>query len=484
LAVAAAVGGLALLLSRFGYLGLAPFDEDGAILLLAAWKQIETGQLADHSPLAGGGLLHYGPTPLWFFAFVQGLIGRHALGVIAANVAIACACQLAFIFVLHVRGSPPLRPSYWALAGVLLVAASSPYEFFWSRRAADLITNLGPFVALAILALDDFGTFKAALLGLVLGLCISAHPMAAPFALACLGAIVISRLGPFAHRALSLLAASAMVVIANLTWLNHLRQTGQLVLPVQQSAGWQVTLEQLLETYRAHSIWGVSYFVAADWETFSAAHPWLTRSEVQQASLALAAFVTLVGLLALALQWREPGLRRIAFVGIVCAAGYPFLLSHFQLDAHPEHQFPVVWLTVAGAAGVFYVRSRWLVPVRALALVLAAANVAFIVAWGDLIRKQTGTRDAEYGTPVAEQTRFVRAACEVPGRTLHIDDMTAVSPAALQHHYKSEPKCRGKKLDLCDADSCQAVLPPEAVVRLSYRDPEGGALAWAVEPSR
>lgn len=481
MAVAAAAFGLALLLARFGQLGLAPFVHDEANLLLTAWRQIETGQLADHSPLAGTAPFLYGPTPLWFFAIVQGLIGKHALSVIAANAAIICLCQLALIYMLHLRGSPPLRPSYWALAGVLIVAASSPYQFYWSRLATDMIPNVAPFVALAIFALDDFGPLHGALLGLVLGLSISAHPMVAPFALACLGVILIARIGPASRRMLTFLSAGAMLLVANLPWLRYLRHA-ELTLPVQQDLGWPVPFEPFLAIARPHSVSGLSYIFDDDWQIFSAAHPWLTMPEVQQASLALAAFVTLIGLLALAIQRREPGLRRIAWVGLACACAYPLLELRLQLDGHPHRQLPVVWLTVAGAAGIFYARSRWLFPLRLLALVLAGVNIAFIAAWGDFIHERVGTRGVHYGTPVAEQTRFMQAACEAPGRTIHIENATALASQTFQHHFKSEPKCRGRKLDLCGDEGCQSVPPKEAIVRLGYRDLEGGALTWSVEP--
>ncbi|HKP61557.1 MAG TPA: hypothetical protein VJV78_32730 [Polyangiales bacterium] len=466
------------MLVRLCYLGLAPFAGDQPRLLRAAWEQIETGRFADHSPVS------YGPAPLWFFAVIQGLIGRHASTVIAAVVVLACACQLALILALHVRGRHPLQHSYWALAGVLIVAASSPYQFFWSRLAADLAANLGPFVALAILAQGSFGPLSGALLGLVLGLCISAHPLAAPFALACLVVVALSSIGPFVHRALSLSAAGTMLLLVNLPWLRYLRQAGPFAIPGRLDVFAPLTPEPFLQTYRPHSIWGLSFFFDADWESFSAAHPWLARPDVQQASLLSAACVTIIGLLALALQRREAGLRRVATVGVLCALGYPFLLSYWQLDDRPHHQFPVAWLTVAGAAGLFYARTRWLLPVRALALALAALNIGFIGAWGEFIWQRAGTRGDHYGTPVAEQERFMREACQTPGKLLHIDNETAMLSPAFEQIFESEAKCRAKKLDLCGENGCSDVPPADWIVRLHYRDPEGGALSWVVESAR
>jgi hypothetical protein len=483
LSIVAVCAALALLFCRVLFLGLAPFIHDEPKFLLAAWAQIETGVLADHSPLAGSGPLRYGPTPLWFFALVQLLIGKHARTVIGAVGLVTCLCQLTFALALHARGRTRAH-SHWALAGVLLVAASSPYEFFWSRLAWDLITNFGPFLALALLASDDFGPLKGVLLGSVLGVCISAHPMVTPFAIAVFGVLLISRFGPLMHRALTLLAAGAAVVVVNLPWLNYLRHAEQLVVPGQQNVGWSFTAQRFLETYRPHSIWGLAYFFDDDWNAFSTTYSWITQPNLQTASLALCAIVTISGLLALVLQRGEPGLTRVGLTGILCAIGYPIFFSRLQLENHPHYQFPVVWLTVAAAAGLFYSRSRWLIPLRVLAVLLAVSNIAFTASWGDFIWKRTGTRGIHYGTPVAEQTKFVRDVCASRGTTVHVINQTAMFPYPLEQHFKSEAKCRGKKLDLCGENRCRNVPATESVIQLGYRDPEGGALRWDVVSSR
>ncbi len=111
-------------------------------------------------------------------------------------------------------------------------------------------------------------------------------------------------------------------------------------------------------------------------------------------------------------------------------------------------------------------------------------NLAFIASWGDFIVARTGTRGVRYGTPVGEQLRFVRAACEARGPAIHVINETVIFPFPLEQHFKSERPCRGKRLAMCGADRCRTVPATEAVFRLQYRDSAGGALAWTPEPSR
>ncbi len=91
-----------------------------------------------------------------------------------------------------------------------------------------------------------------------------------------------------------------------------------------------------------------------EWSAFVARRPWLTFPHVQEVSVALSAIVTVAGLAALALNRLNLGFRRVGLVGLSCAFGYPVFFSRLQLFNHPHYQFPVVWLTVAGAAGIFY----------------------------------------------------------------------------------------------------------------------------------
>jgi hypothetical protein len=169
-------------------------------------------------------------------------------------------------------------------------------------------------------------------------------------------------------------------------------------------------------------------------------------------------------------------------VGLLCAIAYPVLREALQLNDDPSYQFPTAWLTVAAAAGVFYARSRWMIPLRLVAVALALANLGFVWSASDFLAKRNGTRGASYGTPVEQQLDVVRAWCIRPGKTIHVVNETAMFPEPLQQHFASDTTCRSKKLDFCGADRCADAPVTDSVVRLSYRDAEGGAIEWSVEP--
>lgn len=479
--ITAAVAAGGILFSRLIKLGLAPYIQQEPKLLLTAWQQIESGDWATFSTLSGTDALRFGPTPLWFSALIQALVSRDAVVYIGCICAITCFAQLLFVFVLQAR-SPVRYGTYWELAGVLLVVASAPYELFWSRTAGDVFVNFGAFFVVAVLASDDLGLLKGALIGVLLGLCVSAHPIAIPFALAVVFSLLVTRMGPFGSRTLTLAAACAALVLVNLPWIFYLRGAELPALPTQSLDQLHLTAARFLDTFRPHSISGLAYVFDDDWSAFRAAHPLVTKIDWQRYSLIASGAVTISGLSTLLTQRMDPGLRRVGLVGVLCAVAYPILRESLQLNDDPAYQFPTAWLTVAAAAGVFYARSFWMVPFRLVAVVLAVVNLAFIWGASDFIAKRNGTRGPSYGTPVEQQQELVRALCIRPGKTIHIVNQTAIFPEAFQQHFASDTTCRSKKLDFCGPDGCADAPSTDSVVRLEYREPEGGAIQWAVEP--
>jgi hypothetical protein len=479
LAVAAAA---ALLLTRLAFIGFAPFVHDEPAFLLAAYRQLESGHWATHSPLVGSGSLRYGPTPLWFFGLLQLLLGRSATTAITAVAAITCACQLALITVLHARAA---RPSRWALAAVLLVTASAPYEFFWSRLAWDLSTNLAPFLALALLATDPLGPAKGALLGVILGLAISAHPMVTPLVAAVVAVVTFSRIGSFTRKLATLTALALALLAVNIPWLHYIASAPDTTFAGQESVAFAFSAQRLLESFRPQSIWGLEYFFDNEWGAFSAAHSWAALPALHMVSLVGWTLTGCVGLCELLRHDAlHPGVRRVAIVGVLCVIGYPVFFAKLQLPNHPHYQFPLVWLNVAGAAGLFYTRSVRLWPLKLLAVTLAGVNLAFLFAWGDFIATNTGTRGIHYGTPLTEQLAFVRAACARPSHTIRVLNHTSLFSKPLKQHFEAEPSCGAKVLALCPADDCGPGHADVSTLRLHYREPTGGALAWEVAPER
>jgi hypothetical protein len=367
--------------------------------------------------------------------------------------------------------------------------ASSPYQFLWSRLAWDLTSNAGVFAAAALLcSYRELRPVRAAVLGLVLGLALSTHPMVAPFALA-VAAAVGWELRPRGREGLRAGAALvAGIVIVNVPYLLFLLRAPIVGRTARHPSSLAEAGALVLQAPRISTVWGLSYYFGEAWPRFHVALDGERGVFEVLASLALVLAVLAAGAgIAAALASSDPRQRRVGLAALVAWAGNVVLLAILGLDLHPHYHFSSAWVPVFGlAASLSWLRRRRprLVP-AALALValVALAQFAVLVRWMEFIRATGGTRSASYGTPIGLQIEAMRAVCATGQPVVVMRNETEMFAFPFSYLATTEPACRGKRVVVCaDWDRpytkpCPAAEDGPRRVRLRYAHGEGGALA-------
>jgi len=490
---------VAMLAYRFADLDLAAFILDEPKMLSLAHDQLVTGRWATHQ-MAGTQGIAYGPSIVWFYGVVQRILGPDplrsifALCLTVSLAHLALALGLARLF----GGGLPL------FATVLAWIASSPYQFFWSRTAWDLLVNASVAVIIVILARSGPVRWKRAIvLGLVLGFAVSSHLMVVPFTALVLALVMVEmRAGaerppepsatpaPAANAARAgvgnvrqALAGSAAlglgIVFVNIPYFTFLLRASPHLSRSPAGFSLGIWAAHLLQPARVGTVWGADYFFEASWWDFQ---EWLGEARMllrhSALSMAFGAVLALLGIAA-ALRSPERARRRIALLAAATWLVYPFLYALRGLAPHPHYQFPTWWVIPFGIAGSL----AWLRPRRpalanaatALIWLVAAAQFAFVVSWVGYIRDRDGTRGG-YGTPVGSQQRAIRSACAAPESAIVIQNETALRSVSLRYIASVEPGCAAKQVSVCVPGRC-AVHGGSRLVHLRYAGPEGGALA-------
>lgn len=476
---------LALLAWRFARLDLAAFINDEPRFLEAAAEQVRTGRWLSASPLPGTQGVRYGPAVFWFYGIVGAIWSDHPRPAIAAMGAMASLAQIALAAALARAFAGGLR----LFAALLALIASSPYQFFWSRLAWDQAVGWASAAAVAVLALEARPRWPTGLaVGALVGIAITTHLMALPFAAALALALIWEAwASPEDRRRWASLAvvAGAAALLVSLPYLRYLAgaPAGE-TRAVPLDAG--TLAAYALEPARVATAWGVEYYFDDDWTDFQG---WLGGlAPLWRGRFVAVVLVAGAALFGLVVALRSPDLRhrRLARLGLLTWALAPPLLATHTLARHPHYQLGTWWLALVGlAAALAWLRVRpgaghW---AGTLAVwLLAAWQVGFIGAWRRYIDDRTGTRGLHYGTPLGHQEEVMRAFCLAPGQRLVLDNQTVLFRRPFAYWSRVLPECRNREVVVCGAGAragflaCPEPTPGGRHVRLVYARERGGAL--------
>jgi hypothetical protein len=476
---------LALLAFRFAQIELAPFARDEPQFLSAAREQLRTGHWLSANPLYGNLGLRYGATAFWFYGAVQALLGDDPRVAIVAMGLVVTLAQLAFAFAV----TRMLHEGAVLFAVLVAWIASSPYQFLWSRLAWDLTSNAGVFAAAALLCSSrELRPARAAVLGIVLGLALSTHPMVAPFALGVLVALAWEMRGRGRDAARALGALAGGIVAVNIPYLLFLLRAPIVGRSPRHPSSLAEVGALALQAPRLWTVWGLPYYFDEAWARFRLS---LDGGRAGFETLAVTALVvSLVAAaagIAVALGSPDGRLRRVGLAALVAWAGNVALLAFVGLERHPHYHFSSAWVPVFGMA----VSLAWLRRARpgmalaavALVAVVALAQFAVLVRWMEFIRATGGTRSPSYGTPIGLQVAAMRAACITDQPAIVIRNETGMFAFPFAYLATTEAACRGKRVVVCSepvrpySKPCPPPADGERRVRLRYAEGEGGALA-------
>jgi hypothetical protein len=478
LLVAAALGLVGL---RFADRDLVPYILDEAHFQDAARMHARAGTWPSISPLTGNLGVAYGPAPVWFYTAVHHLVGpRPERSVLAVTLFLSLAELL-----LAAALARALRGGWLLFATLTALLAASPFLFFWSRLAWDVFSG---YIALAValLARDRaLGVARGALLGVLLGLALTSHPMTVPVALATLAVLSWEAVRRRAGAA-GLMALLASLVLVHVPYLWALHAARRAAAPPGPGLGTRLfgvparLGGELLEPARVLTTSGVDYFFDTAWPDFRGwlgpAGALLALGPILAITLALLAAAGLL----LAARTGGPGARRVARVGLLAWVGLAALLSGLELVIQPHYQLAACWLVPAGVGAL----AMALLPrhpmlargLLACVWVLALAEATFNQAWMRWVRERGGTAGIHYSVPLAAQRALLQAACSTDRPQVALANRTYLFADSLLSLAETEPACAGKRLGVC-AGNCPALDARWRVVSLRYVAPPGGRLA-------
>ena len=476
-------GGLLALGTRFADRDLGSYVLDEPILQDSAVRDARTGRWADISVLRGTRGVRYGPAPLWFYTAVHRVAGpRPEAGIVGAGLFLTIAVVLLAIALARRSEAPR-----WVFAVALWLAAASPFAFLWSRQGWDNPLLAG-FAALTVAVLARAGPVRpprAALAGVLLGLALATHLLAAAFVVAVVWVLLTERRG-WRERLLALgalVVAAALVLLPYLRALLHEPTASAPVAPVPALAHVRRALEALLEPFAQTAGVGLGYFLDANAAQFGTdAGAGRALPLVGPVVTAVVAAGALLGLLR-GRRAVSPGLRRVARLGLWTWGLHAAFLGLLALPAEPHYQQPVLWVPVAGWA--IAVATLW--PLRPRAAWVLVGLALPVGLWGLCVQRSLmgwihsngGTRGIHYGLTLGAQRRALAESCGAPTPGVALQTQVIVFPQSLRSLVHTEPACRNHRMEVCGF-SCPPVPRGWTVVTLRYAGP--GALLAPVRP--
>lgn len=480
--------GLATFVWRFVDLSNAPFLLDEPQLLDAARRQLLTGEWQARSSLHGTSGIYYGAAAIWFYTLIQWAAGPSPYVAIAAMGTLLSVAQVFFCVALtravlgdrtNVRWFSVLSPEGRIVLGsLLLLVGSSPHQHYWSRLAWDPLTNACAFAVVAVLLhmrLDRW--YGPAAIGAMLGLGLASHPMLAPFAVVAATAAVVwgrPRNWPtIATRGL-VLAIPLMVIL--LPWLLTLGASTGYEGNLEPGTG--LTLEWMLEPFRAPGTAGVEHFFGGEWDTFASSASVPPGLDI----LFVVSPMLWVGLglggLILAVRQGRPRLRLLALCGFANLALYPAFYALLGTRVEPHYQFPTGWIAVAGVGVLLAASSRRIREATlVLVLVLAVGQLLFIASWRDWIDERGGTRTANYAVPLGEQLHTVEEVCTSATGPVAVELDILTFPVSFEYLSSITPACSRHGVRWCPPRSdCALPRPGEQSMRVRYAESRGARL--------
>jgi hypothetical protein len=478
---------LGLFALRLGDRDTVPYILDEAQFQEVARKSAESGTWPTISPVIASLGMPYGPGPVWFYTAVHHLVGpRPERSAVAATVFLSLTQLL-----LAAALARALRGGWLLFATLTALLGASPFLFFWSRVAWDVLAGYTA-AAVALAATDRrVSVSRGLLIGALLALALMSHPMTVPLVLATL---LVLGLETVRRRtgALGFLAIPFAIALVNVPYLLALtHEAHRAVLPGGQSLSERLStapsrfVTQLFEPSRILTTSGVDYFFDAAWGAFrtwlGAAASLLHLGPLLAVALAL---LGATGLLLTAVKGAK-GARRVARIGLLAWVGLAAMLSALDLVVQPHYQLAAWWLVPAGLGGL----AMALLPRRpalakgllALVWLVALSEASFDRAWMVWVRENGGTAGIHYSVPMAAQRAFLHESCTTDRPQVALANRTLLFPHSLLSLAQTEPACFGKRVALCPGN-CPPLDAQWRVVSLRYAAPPAGRLAPLVRP--
>ena len=485
---------LVLLALRFVRLDLASFYMDEPSFLTAAAQQIDTGTWASRSPIVGNSNLHYGPSILWFYGAVQLLLGRSAVVMIGAMCATVTAAQMYFAYSItraftwrHTDGtkSPAsmLRSGEARLVGgcVLLLLASSPLQYIWSRLAWDQLTDITAFAAVGVLAAPArLSAMRAGVTGVLLGIGMSSHPLIIPLVPLALILIAASHRGDGKDMLIAVTAFIVPFIAVNIPWLLAVRQEIMDGTAIALRARHEAAFfpDRWLEPLMAMGSFDLAYFFDAEWLVFARKLP--VSNDIVGALGLLFGIVSVCLGTVYAFFAPRGAPRRIALMASAASVAFPVYMTRLGTGMNPHYQFPTGWVVpVLLAAALSGARAPVVRHVLVGLLITCAAAQAGVLAVGaSWIAQHDGTRGPHYGTTVGSQLALVRTVCGT-SRAAVIFNRTNVRAETLRYHLRTVPACASNDVAVCPGATCRTPTDADARYEWAYAS-STGALATLV----
>jgi hypothetical protein len=466
---------VAMLAYRLVRIDLSPFIMDEAYFLDGAGWALA-------SPITGSTPVHYGPAVVWFFGVAQFLVGKSPLASIAAMCVTMTVAHLAFG--IAVGRALKLKPL--AFAAFLAFLAASPYQFFWSRLAWNQLPDACAFAAVAmVISVRPLTVSRMAIIGVLLGLALSAHPISAAF-IAAVGLLVAVDHRHDLKQLVKLGATGVAAILAvNVPWFVDMVLRPWPPLEKHPSRPLPAVFAdvgvRMLDELRPASLSGIQYFFDAEWGHFVRALDWPAQPELVAQWLFIALVVLCaIGLVAAAFGERSE--RRLALLTVATFVSSAMYFSYLQIGPHPHYNFPVSWIAPAAVALVLSVSGRrrtTAIAAGTVVAVMAVIQFGFILQWRGVVAREGGVRCLHYSTPVGQLRTVVNEACSWPS-PVQVRNQTMILPKPLEYLLKTEPLCEGKHVQVCGW-ACPPPAPGTQSFALRYAAPFGASVTLVPE---
>ena len=468
-----------LLVLRFLYLGDVPFINDEPALQLLLEKHAAEGSVPSYG-LYGSQPIPYGPSALWLYAALR-IISTNSIFLFAA---FAFLQTLALVFLYFaIRSFFSAKSAAWSV----LLAASSPYLFFYSRLLWD--NNLLVLLSAALLWLLSkwwgdyqegawrFSSVEWLFFGLLSGLALNTHLMAGFILLGLWGFAfyLLRSMKAGASQILKLFGvAVAALVLISLPYLAAIYK----LWPQISSSDFQRNALPAMDfvTTLFRSTWYMGYesyfeyFYRGSLEefyTFAGGLRWLCDFHVSWV-LRMAVLFILLRPFFSPKQFSAQPLRIWLSVFWILHCLGEFLAG---TTGHPHYYISIWWLPFVVLAYLLTREGLMGRIIKLLTLGVVLLNLGVLFLGMSFIKQNQGTRGQGYGPTLENQEALVLELCTAMQREgrdwVAIDwSQTQVFSHSIQYLMMRRPECQGLGVGFA----------PGAPIVLDYADsPPGSA---------
>lgn len=463
--------GCLLVLSRFVGLHIVPFLIDEPLFQVWAQEMIQNGKI--RLVAMGGSSLpvSYGGGAIWLYA-IPNAITANPMGFVLFHTILYCSGFFSLFFATRKFFGNKI-----ALYSFLL-AASSPFLFFFSRHAWDT-TFYMPIMMSCVLLLTSLadparenklwaknGTWKIfSGLALLLALAINIQLSCGPFVLMIgLASLFLWATGKQRSKDFFLgIVFMVALVIALITpyileaW--HVQLIHPPLVNKKINEHWGTARHlwwNILYSLTWLSTWHANIFfepVNADFNALAGT----TLSKIFKLDIfgwitkLFAIFGLILPLLSVFTRNKAPFLAWVATIGF----GIAMLVFQFlNIPMQPHYFQSFWWLPFAGFAGfLFYAQAAEKIWVKCVVAGALATNIAFLCVAMVFLLQNTGTRGLHHGTGIVEVSRAVSEMC-AQGKSMGKNNFSLdVAPVftpdnAIKYFFDRNEPCRGMNLTI------------------------------------